>query len=495
MSEGPQYTSCVDKADWTKGGVALAGAANIVGVVAGILAAIAGFGALAAALLLAATVEILRNVAEWMLNGKLVCLRNVKRRVFVDPDPDRICVLGTVLDFEKVGEDKTGPENIDNDFGLNLFIGPFAQADLATVDSDVLRRRMDRSSQGDLIQDPAAPAPAPGDPDPGPGPLMRKDDPSQLFGSLPVGFNGYQRGLMFSALFPRPVPKNVFSDPHELAAFDPAFAQLADEAHAKVWLELQSPVDINGVLITDSQRAQMLADLDADPLADPRVSQEFYKAVVAAYGFVEVKAQALHCEFEGSRIRDVYNVLDWGHVHCKKGGFLGFVCGLLNLIISVALAIPKLIAVAAAWALAKDGDINDAFDDSSGPILTGDSIVVRGRWVYDSAHSGYNEIHAVRTVQKTQPAPTDPAAFVAFHDAWCGELAKVPPAPPTPRGRAGRDDPPDDGKMTPFQKPTHDAQGRPENQWVVHPLIDGCVPATAPDSPRPPAFQRHRTRA
>ena len=482
MSEGPQYTSCVDKADWTKGGAALAGSANIVAVIAGIVAAIAGFAALAAALLLAATVEILRNVAGWMLNGKLVCLKNVKRRVFADPDPDRICVLGTVLDFEKVGEDKWGPENIDNDFGLNLFIAPFAQADVAVIDPAILRRRMERDAQGDLIQDPAAAPPTPGDPEPGPGPLMRKDDPTQPFGPLPVGFNGYQRGLMFSAKFPRPVPKNVFLDPHELAAFDPVFAQLGDEAYAAVSVLLQGNIDLNGQPVTDEQRAKLLSDLDADPLGNPQVAQEFYKSVAAAYGFVGVDAQALHCEFEGSRIRDVYDVLDWGHVHCDTSGFWGFLCGLLNLLISVLLAIPKLIAVAAAWASAKGGDLNDAYATPNDPINTGDSIVVRGRWVYDSAHSGYNEIHAVRTVQKTQPAPTAPADFVLFHDTWCSELAKVPPGPPTPRGRAGRDDPPDP-PMTPFQKPTHDAQGRPENQWVVHPALDGCIPAAVQDIP------------
>ena len=484
MSEGPQYTSCVDKANWTKGGLSLAGAPNVVAVIAGILAASAGFAAPAVALLLAATVEILRNVAEWMLNGKLICLKNVKRRVFTDPDPDRICVLGTVLDFEKVGEDKFGPEKIDNDFALNLFIAPFAQADVATVDPAILRRRMERDAQGDLIQDPAAPTPVPGDPEPSPGPLMRKDDPSQPFGPLPVGFNGYQRGLMFSASFPRPVPKNVYADPHELAAFDPAFAQLADEAHAKVWTELQGPIDSGGSPISDTKRSEMLTELDEDPLGNAQVSQEFYKAIASAYAFVGVDAQALHCEFEGSRIRDVYDVLDWGHVHCKKGGLFGFVCGVLNLLISTLLAIPKLIAVASAWDSAKGGDLNDAYDYPHDPIVTGDSIVVRGRWAYDSAHSGYNEIHAVRTVQKTPPAPTEAAAFILFHDTWCGELAKVPPGPPTPRGRAGRDDPPDDShQMTPVQKPTHEAQGRPENQWVVHPMIDGCMPAAEPPAP------------
>ena len=43
----------------------------------------------------------MRKVAGWQLNGKLICLQNVQRRAFSDPDPDRICVLGKVLDFEK----------------------------------------------------------------------------------------------------------------------------------------------------------------------------------------------------------------------------------------------------------------------------------------------------------------------------------------------------------------------------------------------------------
>ena len=292
---------------------------------------------------------------------------------------------------------------------------------------------------------------------------MRKDDPSQPFGPLPVGFNGYQRGLMFSAKFPRPVPKNVYTDPHELAAFDPAFTQLADEAHATVWTELQAVVVVNGAPLSDAERAKMLADLDADPLGNAQVSQEFYKAVPSglrvSWGWTPRRCTA---SSRGPASATCTTCSTGATSTARRAGFLGFVCGLLNLIISVALAIPKLIAVAAAWALAKGGDLNDAYATPNDPINTGDSVVIRGRWVYDSAHSGYNEIHAVRTVQKTQPAPTDEPGFIAFHDTWCRELAKVPPAPPTNRGRAGRDDPPDP-PMTPFQKPTHDAQGRPEN--------------------------------
>src|SRR5205823_1481318 len=89
-----------------------------------------------------------------------------------------------------------------------------------------------------------------------------------------------------------------------------------------------------------------------DPLASGPVSGKFYKAVEAAFQFREKEAQALHCEFEGSRIRDVFNVLDFAHVQCDTSGFWGFLCDALNLLISLFLGIPKLIAAAAAWALA-----------------------------------------------------------------------------------------------------------------------------------------------
>ncbi len=468
MSEGPQYTSCVEKDDFVTV-ESYVGVANVLGAVAALLFVLAGFPAAGAIFALAAGAEILRKVAEWLLMHKLICLKNVKRRVFDDPDPDRICVLGAVLDFERVGEDKSGFEKIDNDFALNLLLAPTPLADIAAKDFDSVRHAIEISAQGDLIQDPAVTDPNPADPNALPKPLLRKDN-GQPFGAMPKGFTGYKRGLMSSAGFPRLIPANVYRDPRGLVLVDAKFAQIAADAQAQFVLELQNnPVGADGKPLPAAAVSQLLADTAADPLAQPRVAELFYQQVEAAFAFVQKFAPSLHCEFEGARIRDVYNVLDFAHVKCDSDGFWGFACDVLNFVISLFLGLPKLIAAIAAWALAKDGKLSDAYDGQGGDIQFGESIVLRGRWAYDGGHDGYNEIHAVRTVQKTfWPGPADEAGFKAFHDQWCAELAKVPPPDPATHTASS--------PLTPQQQTTRDAQARPENRWVLHPAIDGCAP-------------------
>ncbi|HVR97473.1 MAG TPA: hypothetical protein VMW27_12720 [Thermoanaerobaculia bacterium] len=491
MSEGPQYTSCVDKAVW-KSVLATIGAANIIVASAAVAAIVAGLvfppAALVGLILAIATgAQILRKVAGWLLNGKLICMQNAKRRVFSDPDPDRVCVLGTILDFEQVGEDKSGFELIDNDFAVNLLLAPLATADvIAAKDLATLRSLAENGPQGDLIQNPQPPAVAAGDP-PAPPALVRKDDPTKLFGPMPAGFTGYDRGLMFSKSFPRAIPSNAFRDPRQLVKVDPMFQALADAARDEYLAPFQGPgpVIVNGQTLTDAQRQDYINKATADPFSQPIIVGSFKKAVDAAFDFKEKRTPVLHCEFEGSRISDVFGVLDVASLDCG-GGFLGFLCDLLNILISIFLGLPLLIAAIVAWASADDGALSDAYDGASGELRWGDPIVVRGRWSYDGGHSGYNEIHAVRTVQKTFPPPQD-------CDAWCGELSKVPPSPPPERDPAGAPStppppPPVGGPPPPIgqppmnarQKETWDAQQRDENRWVYHPAIDGCVPAALP---------------
>jgi hypothetical protein len=257
------------------------------------------------------------------------------------------------------------------------------------------------------------------------------------------------------------------------------FQALADGALADYLASLEGPgtIVVNGQTLTDAQRQALIDEASADPFSQPIVVDRFNQAVDAAYHFEEKRAPVLHCEVEGSRIRDVFDVLDVASFNCG-GGLLGFFCDLLNIVISIFLGLPLLIAAAVAWASADDGALSDAYDGASGELRWGDPIVVRGRWSYDSGHAGWNELHALRTVQKTLPLPQD-------RDAWCAELSKVPPSPPPERGRAGAPStppaappPPTVGRppMNARQQETWDAQQRDENRWVYHPVIDGCVP-------------------
>jgi hypothetical protein len=95
-----------------------------------------------------------------------------------------------------------------------------------------------------------------------------------------------------------------------------------------------------------------------------------------------------------------------------------------------------------------------------------------GTWIYDSAHTGWNELHPVLLCQKlgtvdhsavaagnpwvSHPEFGDPARLAVVRDKLCA-LAK-------------------DGK-----KPdTTNTQKKPEHLWVFHPSVDGCQPGDAP---------------
>jgi Quinohemoprotein amine dehydrogenase, alpha subunit domain III len=181
----------------------------------------------------------------------------------------------------------------------------------------------------------------------------------------------------------------------------------------------------------------------------------------------------LHCECEGSRIHDVFNVADQmpgGGSGCKKHWYTWIACAILRVIF-----FPFTTTyVAEAWANARDGDYHDALT-GSGDLSIGDLVVVRGRWAYDAGHKGHNEIHAVATIQKipdTKDRPAEPPPgpledFDRFYRDWCGLASEVPPD----HGPGVRP-----ADMTPAQTAVYDNQQKPENGYTIHPDVDGCVP-------------------
>jgi hypothetical protein len=179
----------------------------------------------------------------------------------------------------------------------------------------------------------------------------------------------------------------------------------------------------------------------------------------------------LHCEFEGSGI---HNMLIWA----------GIVLALLIAALAVLLLAPGLgwlvtllillailfggtgiLTGPLAGPLAAGAGHPTDVDESLRTLARGDIVVVKGEWVYDSLHFGWNEIHPIRdccVIGKTfigGPWPADlgnglglddDAKVQATLDRWCRMLDDARDC----EDGGSRDD--------------------PANDWILHPLVDGC---------------------
>jgi hypothetical protein len=97
---------------------------------------------------------------------------------------------------------------------------------------------------------------------------------------------------------------------------------------------------------------------------------------------------------------------------------------------------------------------------------------LKGTWVYDSAHTGWNEIHPIKQCQKigtmigqgwTEIQISDnPVVVQQITDipGWISGWCKLLDTPNDPATVAN--------------------QQLPQNQWTVHPLVDGCDPGSSP---------------
>lgn len=171
-------------------------------------------------------------------------------------------------------------------------------------------------------------------------------------------------------------------------------------------------------------------------------------------------SEILHCEFEGSGVRDYCIAFKVGAVAI---GVALAICIAFPPACIPALIIAGIIAFLA-WLIAlfttHHGDPDDAaVDPESGDIsaadestgVGGDCVIITGTWVYDGGHSGWNELHPVLTLQKLPadqcPEDEDVTAFMSIHKMWC-ELTAQATDPLT----------------------THE-QGKRENQWIVGPHL------------------------
>jgi hypothetical protein len=169
-------------------------------------------------------------------------------------------------------------------------------------------------------------------------------------------------------------------------------------------------------------------------------------------------------EFEGSGVWDLYQALLAASVPAAIAAatcwipVIGWIICLIASLVALAIA-----GIGAAVA---QGDSPDVTVSGSAIRPGVDVLFVMGRWVLDSAHSGWNELHPVLAAQKI--GAVDPAK-VATGNPWTGtdfaDPVKLKAKLDAMCGLTGE-------ASSPL---TAAAQAQPQNQWNIHPVVDGCT--------------------
>jgi len=176
------------------------------------------------------------------------------------------------------------------------------------------------------------------------------------------------------------------------------------------------------------------------------------------------ESETLHCEFEGG---GAYALLIGSEVAFAATAAALILCVYLPPIpylqqIITALALFALLALLLGGLIGLGtsgspsdvnpnlGEIHTNNDPNNGMGAGADILFISGAWVYDPWHAGWNEIHPVKVCTKigTWNGDWDIPPDVILRVRTQFDLAAAPE--------------------------TKAAQERPENQWTVHPALDGC---------------------
>jgi hypothetical protein len=174
----------------------------------------------------------------------------------------------------------------------------------------------------------------------------------------------------------------------------------------------------------------------------------------------------LHAEFEGAGIADfrigllvAYGLAlaAWAVCVAIPGPIGWVVAGILALLAFLAALIGGMVGV---------GEPGSPTDVPGAPTeihqpddkgLGSDLLYVRGRWVFDSLHTGWNELHPIKACTRVG----------SWDGAWPGGMVDLQERLDAAFDAAERDE-------------VVKRQEQPEHQWHVHPLVDGCDRSTEP---------------
>lgn len=163
-----------------------------------------------------------------------------------------------------------------------------------------------------------------------------------------------------------------------------------------------------------------------------------------------LRSEVLHCEFEGRGMYDMFLAAQ-AALFIAVAALFACLLPIAGWIVAL-LALLGLLAIAAGWAVGQfdQADPTDV-DPNIGELHPcADTLLLKGHWVYDSFHTGAYELHPVTFACITSCPGGD---VIYLKDRWDAAI---------------------DDATSPA---TQASQQLPQNQWQVHPVIDGCQPA------------------
>jgi len=229
---------------------------------------------------------------------------------------------------------------------------------------------------------------------------------------------------------------------------------------------------------------------------------EGYFSTVGGSAVVYKFQPYLHCEFEGGGVHDLYEAAKIALVFATAAAVVCSIPVIGWVACAILAAAAAIITFAGLLIGLNDKGKPSVFDPKTGQ--TGDHLenmqdilFVRGEWVFDTAHEGWNEIHPIRDcrlVAKATRITSDQvdwdfaiAPFMVATGKWDFDLKD--PAHPVPIKKTGSPTHDDwnnwvtswcDASRNASTPLTVSAQSRPENMWEVHPEVDGCRPDRDP---------------
>jgi hypothetical protein len=191
----------------------------------------------------------------------------------------------------------------------------------------------------------------------------------------------------------------------------------------------------------------------------------------------------MHCEIEGPGMHDLLILLGVMAAVLVAAVFV-FAIPVVGPILSwILIALALLAFLIGGPAITHDdasppsgggwGGSFNPYETAGGPNGLVDLAYVFGRWVYDSLHAGAesNELHPVHYMIKIGCATQDNLS----KGIWPPDLGELQQKY--------------DAQFGVINSPiTIEIQKQPENQWTVHPLLDGCLGATPYPEPPPPGI-------